>query len=140
MTWEERELPVLTNGSIRSSCVRFEAGDVCTVEVLVDNVCTTATGSDLFEALAVVRGQLFERDIIVMCNGARRDVFPSQMLRQATSGRRAYVLRVPRGRARPPIVDIFDPAPKDAVFDTVDGQYAAFQQWVASEISEGGAS
>ncbi len=53
-------------------------------------------GDDLFDALATARRQLEADDIMLVCNSARKDVYSSQMLRQAMSGRQAYVLSLPR--------------------------------------------
>jgi hypothetical protein len=76
----------------------------------------------LFEALRAVRRDLEPHDIELMCNGARRAVFPSPMLRQASQGRRAYVLPLQSGGGRPPTVDIFDAARGHPMLGTVADQ------------------
>jgi hypothetical protein len=110
MTWEEVNVPAVRGGELVTSPVRFAVGDVCVVEVSVgDDIGARGEGPDLFEALASARRQLEAYGVVVGCDGARRDVFPSAMLRQATGGRRAYVLAVARNAARPQTVDIFAP-------------------------------
>jgi hypothetical protein len=107
MTWEEVTVPVVRGGELVTSRVRFTVGDSCVVEVSVgDDVHARGKGPALFGALVSARRELETHDVLVACNGARRDVCPSAMLRQATGGRRAYVLTVPRTAARPPTVDI----------------------------------
>ena len=140
MTWEEVNVPAVRGGRLVTSRVRFAVGDACVVEVSVgDDIDARGEGPDLFEALASARRQLEVRDVLVGCNGARRDVFPSAMLRQATGGRRAYVLAVPRTAARPPAVDIFAPAPDMSALATVDEQRVWFDRWRQTGPSEGGA-
>jgi len=103
---------------------------MCVVEVRVgDNLDVCGEGSDLFEALASVRRDLKAYGVVLACNGARQDVFPSPMLRQATMGCRAYVLTMPRSTAAPPTVDIFATAPESSVLAPVEEQRAWFDRW-----------
>lgn len=130
MTWEEVVVPAVRCDAPVTSHVRFSAGDVCVVEIRIgDNFDVRAEGPDLFEALASARRDLKAHGVLLACNGARQDVFPSAMLRQATSGRRAYVLTMPRSTAMPPTVDIFAIAPESSVLATVDEQRAWFDSW-----------
>lgn len=72
------------------------------------------------------------------CNGARLDVWPSGMLRQAGYGRRAYVLTMPPSAARTSTVDIFEPAPKSSALATVDEQREWFRRYWNSVTRKGG--
>lgn len=92
----------------------------------------TGRGADLFAALRDARRQL-EPAIYIACNGARRDVYPSAMQRQATKGRRAYVLTLPRTKGRPQVVDIFERA-DGADIATVDDQLEWFKRWSSSPL------
>jgi hypothetical protein len=89
-------------------------------------------GTDLFAALCDARRQL-EPAVYIACNGARRNVYPSAMQRQAAKGRRAYVLTLPRTKERPQVVDIFEPANR-AEIATVDEQFAWFERWNSSPL------
>jgi hypothetical protein len=91
----------------------------------------------MFEELASVRRDPESHDVILACNGSRRDVFPSPMLRRASGGRFAYVLTIPRSAARPDTVDIFAAAPEAAVLALEDDQRAWFSRWRDSDIGEG---
>jgi hypothetical protein len=138
MTWEEVTVPGVRAGEPVTSHVRFAAGDVCMVEVKVsDDLDVRGEGPDLFEALASVRRDLEIYGVVLACNGSRRDVFPSPMLRQASAGRFAYELTIPRSVARPAAVDIFAPAPESAVLASVDDQRAWFDRWRESGIGGG---
>ena len=71
--------------------------------------------------------------IMLRVNGARRDVFPSAMLRQTSQGRMAYVHTLPRSKMRAVAVDIFEPAPPEAQLATVDEQRAWHDHWAQSQ-------
>lgn len=140
MTWVETTVPAVRGSELVTTHVRFTAGDVCVVEVKVGDIDSRGEAPDLFEALVRARRGLETQDVLLDCNGARRDVFPSAMQRQATEGRRAYVLTIPRTTKRPPVVDIFAAAPDLSALATVDEQRAWFDRWRASEPGEGGSS
>jgi hypothetical protein len=97
VSWEEVEVPAFQAGLSTPCSVRFAPGDVCVVEVRLDTLSRArGEGPDLFDALVMARRILEAKGVLLGCNGSRRDVFPSPMLRQSTSGRRAYVLTLPR--------------------------------------------
>jgi hypothetical protein len=132
MIWTEVELTVAGRGEVQPVRVRFAADGTCFVEVVfVSGEIISGDGSDLFEALSDARRRIEPSGLLLLCNGARRNVFPSPMLRQATMGRRAYVLDIPRTADRPPVVDIFEPAEEKEVC-TVDEQLAWHSQWLVS--------
>lgn len=134
MIWEEAQIAAIRGVDRVASRVRFAVGEVCVVEVTVDGgLDVRGEGRDLFDALASARRVLEPQDVMLVCNGARRDVFPSPMLRQAAAGRRAYVLDMPRTSGRPSAVDIFAAAPESAVLATVDEQREWFERWRKSE-------
>jgi hypothetical protein len=78
-------------------------------------------GSDLIDCLLQVRRQLEAEGYQILCKGARRDLSPSGMSRQMSSGRLAYILDA-YGRGYPEgIVCILDPDDSDEV-TTIDEQ------------------
>jgi hypothetical protein len=136
VTWEEATVPAFRSGAEVTSRLRFAAGDVCVVEARVgDDLDVRGEGPDLFEALIAARRDLESHGVLVACNGSRRDVFPSQMQRQAAQGRRAYLLTMPRTSARPQTVDIFAAAPDPSVLATVEEQRAWFDMWRLSGLA-----
>jgi hypothetical protein len=93
--WEEVTVPAVRSGEPVTSRIRFAAGDSYTVEVTVgDDLDLRREGSDMFEELASVRRDPESHDVILACNGSRRDVFPSPMLRRASGGRLLGVVAV----------------------------------------------
>jgi hypothetical protein len=133
MIFEEVVVPAARCGVPATCSVRFATGDRCVVEVEIDDdLDVRGEGPDLFEALAAARRKLEAHDVLLACNGARRDVYPSAMLRQAAMARHAYVLTMPRTASRPEVVDIFAAAPESSVLATVDEQREWFDLWMRS--------
>jgi len=95
-----------------------------------------SSGFDLFEAFAGVRASLELLGVVLECNGSRIDVYPSPMLRQATRGRSAYVLSLPRSENKPEVVDIFAAASSGSRFGTVTEQRAWFEAWLPDGQTE----
>lgn len=137
---ESVRLPVRVGAHETSANVHFWVDDGAHVEINVEGPRQfRGVGLDLFEALRVARLELEGAGIELACNGARRDVYPSPMLRQATAGRRAYVL-AERGAERPPTVDIFGVADWGDI-GTVAEQGEEFDRWVGPQPpSLGGAA
>ena len=138
MTWEELNIRANRGHLAMNGRIRFrindlsKPGDLCKVELTIDGVVASGAAPDLFEALAQARRTLEGNGITLVVNGARRDVFPSAMLRQTSHGRMAYVHTVPRSKMRAVAVDIFEPAPPEAQLATVDEQRAWHDQWAQS--------
>src|SRR5262245_18819088 len=73
------------------------------------------TGGDLVDCLVDLRIRLEGHGLLLCCQGARVNVWPSGQLRQFADGRQGYVLtrRAP-GQVHE-IVDLLDPAPPSQV-------------------------
>jgi hypothetical protein len=99
--------------------------------VLADGSVVESGGADLFSALETVRRRLEAEGMLVCCQGARPDVFPSGMARQMGGGRRAYRLRRDGPMGFEDLVDVFEPADRDEVV-TVDEQCAAVHRFYRS--------
>jgi hypothetical protein len=91
----------------------------------------TFSGRDLFEAMIELRRALEATGALLLCAGARPEVFPSGMSRGMGGGRKAYVTRLGQPARRADLVDIFEAAEVNAV-DTVDAQSDFHARWVES--------
>ena len=89
-----------------------------------------AQGSDLFDALCALRGQLAARDAVLLVQGAAADVYPSGMMREA-GGRMAYRYISGQPARREDVVDILAPA-EWPVVTTVAQQKENFAAWIRS--------
>ncbi len=138
MTWEETTVPASRDGVPVTAQVRFATGDTCVVEISAGaGVTARGEARDLFAALAAARHDLETRGVRLAINGARLNVWPSGMLRQAGYGRRAYVLTMPPAAGQTSTVDIFEPAPESAELATVADQEAWFRRYWASITRKG---
>jgi len=88
----------------------------------------TAAGADLFDALLGLRRQVEPAGIRLCCNGSRRDVWPSQLLRAMSDGGSAYVLRKGRRPTSRHLVEILAPA-DCALVVSIEEQRAYVEKW-----------
>jgi hypothetical protein len=86
-------------------------------------------GSDLFDALMILRKQLESNGFRLLCAGARRDVAPSGMARSMGGARKVYILEL--GKPATALIDIFTAATPEQV-GTVNEQQSFRQQWMTS--------
>ena len=86
-----------------------------------------ATADDLFDALRLVRLEIEPHGWRLVVNGARRDTWPSGMLRDQLDGGAVYVLP-PDPKAVPQTVGTFDRAPEE-LLATVGEQEAGWEAW-----------
>ena len=91
----------------------------------------SANERDYFESLCSLRGAFEGRWIVPLCNGARRDVYPSGMQRDMVGGLAGYVLTMNRQRSPNDSVEIFGPTDARYV-GTVKEQGDYFRAWVES--------
>jgi hypothetical protein len=138
MTTLEKDLPALRGTEELTAHVRLTADEESLVDVAVAGLTVQGRGPDFFDALADARRQLADHALVLRCNGSRRDVYPSAMLRQSARGLMAYVLTVPRRSVRPEVVDIFDPADDVRLLASVDEQRAWFDAWRRSPLDGAG--
>lgn len=91
-----------------------------------------AEGEDLFEAFIEIRRQLLrDKEIFLLCNGSRHNIYPSPMLRQSGGGKKAYLLRLGVPARREDIVNIFDPIERNDI-DTTESQKDFYNKWLKS--------
>ncbi|MFJ8693109.1 hypothetical protein [Streptomyces roseolilacinus] len=93
------------------------------------------TESNLFKCLLSARTDLEKEDLLLCCQGARPDVFPSGMQQQMDNGRFAAVLS--RSAEEKEIVDIFAAAEPSQV-TSVEAQRVAVYQFFNLPISDAG--
>jgi hypothetical protein len=135
MTDDFVNVQALRAGEAIQGSMMLKVARPCQIDLRMDDgFAARGEGNDLFAALTAVRQTLEENGIQIACNGARPNVHGSGMLRDASNGRRAYVLALPRTRNKPEVVDIFDPAPIGSV-GTVAEQAAWYQRWLQSPLA-----
>ncbi len=86
---------------------------------------------DYFECLVDLRRTIEKEGGKVLCQGARRDVFPSPMQRRTAGGLSAYIQRLGEKAFEPDTVNVLDEAEADLV-GTVEEQRAYHEAWLVS--------
>jgi len=133
--------PVTVAGAFgtRAATVNYGPhGDQCHLELTLDDGrAFTASGGDYFACLVSIRRELEAEGIVVCCQGARKDVWPSGMARDMAVGLQAYVLTIGRAPLRHEVVAIFDPA-DPRLIGTVAEQEHYFKLWWSSPRARSG--
>ncbi|WP_247424803.1 hypothetical protein [Ralstonia pseudosolanacearum] len=88
------------------------------------------TDDNLFAAMSACRRRLEQDGYLLLCNGARRDAYPSQMILEM-GGRKIYLLHAGRQTSREDLVDIFGAATIEQVC-TVAEQRVSYDAWIRS--------
>ncbi|MFG2737372.1 hypothetical protein ACGFX7_21455 [Streptomyces harbinensis] len=94
------------------------------IEVTRRSGSSTYEGGAYFICLAKLQRDMYEEGMLLCCQGSRPDITSSSMLK-ASGGRQMYVFDPETGELTGELVDIFAPAPYEAVA-TPDEQRAAF--------------
>lgn len=93
-------------------------------EIIFDN-------ADLFECLTNLRLKLEISNLLILCNGSVRNIYPSGMSREMSGGRLAYRIHLGKPTTRDDIIDIFEPASPSDVVKVIE-QEEFHQQWMRS--------
>jgi hypothetical protein len=88
------------------------------------------TERNLFEALLAYRRVLEKNGYLVLCNGARKDAYPSRMALQA-GGRKVYVFRAGKPSLSVDLVETLGAASLEQV-SSIAEQRSAYEAWIAS--------
>lgn len=99
------------------------------IELTLNGDRITATASDIFESLAGLRHQLEPAGLMIAVQGARRDTYPSGMLRDMGDGREVYVLREGHRTTQDDIVETLADAEVEQL-GTVEEQQAFHLAWL----------
>lgn len=82
-----------------------------------------------FEALVQLRQYLEQRNILIQCNGAALNVYPSTMALSMGVGRLAYKMHLGRQAKMKDLVDIFN-YEEDLKFVTINEQLNFYEDWL----------
>ncbi|EKO33163.1 hypothetical protein [Leptospira santarosai] len=134
MEIETKIIEFRINGDRISECeitlIEFDDSDLVSIELVIDNQKFSHSNEDFFSALTDVRKNLETLNIQICCNGAARNVYPSNMQRSMGSGRVAYKLYSGERAKLEDVVDIFD-CDDRLEFVTVDEQERFYKNWVS---------
>lgn len=118
-------------GSVACEVVVFYEPSISMKLVMPGETPMAFEGNDLFESMKSLRRHLEQREMLLLCNGARVDSYPSQMSRQMGHARRVYLATMGQQTRREDLVDIFGEAPVEKI-GSVDAQRAYHDDWLRS--------
>lgn len=91
----------------------------------------TVSADDLFDALSKVRLEAEKCGYLLLCNGARKDAYPSRMSRQMGRGAKLYAFKHGVQARKEDQIDLLEPAAYNQVA-TVVKQRENFEAWLNS--------
>ena len=101
------------------------------MECVVDGEKIEVQATDYFDCLIVLREKLENRQWLILCNGARYDVYPSPELRKVGLGIKAYRMEIGLPAKTEDMVNILDETEIDKI-GTIDEQKNYFEEWLQS--------
>ena len=127
------KIPLIEIDGVKKYCtLKISGAEPYSIEIESELFASRKfTGIDLFDWLSKLRSFLEEKNILIVCNGARTDVYPSGMSRGMSGGRLAYVMRMGESAHKIDLVDIFGIADQGYV-GTIDQQKEYHLKWVKS--------
>lgn len=136
MVHDKLRLDAMEPGGAMKALVDLRHDDMsCAIRVILDDGREFAAEEvDCWWALLAIRKQLDPLGIRLLCQGSRRDVWPSGMSAQMSDGLKAYVHVLGRRGRSADLVNVFDPAPADLV-GTIAEQTADRDAWASSLVA-----
>jgi hypothetical protein len=130
------QVNVVGKSGTRATTIDYgPSGDQCHLQLSLDDGRTfTAVAMDYFACLISVRRELEAEGLVVCCQGARKNVWPSGMGRDMGAGLVAYVLTIGRAPRRDEQVQVLAPADAELI-GTVTEQEQHFEAWRRSRHS-----
>lgn len=120
----------IINDRIRESAELIYDSAPATLSVnFADGSSIKNSGNNLFEYFSQIRAS--HPDIVFLCKGAKRNVYPSRMSSQMAGGLLAYELKLGEQALKKDIVNIFDHDEADIVWSPED-QADFFKKWLGS--------
>ena len=105
-------------------------GSIATLDLFSKEInLINIEGCDFLDALFKLRQLLEEKQLFILCQGSVTNVHPSGMARDMSSGLKAYSLVLGKRTTIEQLVEIFDPAPVEAVGLIIE-QSAFFEKWI----------
>lgn len=112
-------------------CISKEEEDQVCLDLAFADQTVSATAETFFEALTEIRKSLEAMELMPICLGARKDVYPSPMILQMGDGDKAYRLKMGRPALMEHLVSIFDSDP-DRSPSSIAEQDSYYREWLKS--------
>lgn len=105
------------------------------LELKLKNDCYTILQKNFFLALIELRKLLEKKNIQIYCNGAAKNVYPSNMQMSMGDGLHAYKIYLKKPAQKKDIVNIFDYDDK-LEFVSINTQKRFYEKWINSILQE----
>ncbi len=122
----------IENGQKRTVLIELaENEDYVSIKILLGGLVLIKEGDNYFETLIKLRRELEKMDIKLLCKGCCKNVYPSGMLLDMGTGRKAYTLSYGEQAKLNSMVDIFDDCSLEE-YATIEEQSEYFESWILS--------
>lgn len=129
---EENIVKYIISEKVESGIIQtYENDDDVEIVLKIGDISITKQADTFFEALIEIRKELEAKGIKLLCKGCSRNVYPSAMILDMGSGRKAYTLTMGEQAKMNSLVDIFEPCQIEE-YATVEEQYIFFNKWFNS--------
>lgn len=108
-----------------------ENEDCVKIKFILGKIIIEKESETYFEALVKLRKDLEKINIKLLCKGCCKNVYPSGMILNMGTGRKAYTLSYGEQARMNSLVDIFTPCSVDQ-YATVQQQADFFKSWIKS--------
>ena len=126
---ESKNITIINNSNIEMAVALYELDSVALSVNFADGFSINSSGNNLFECFSQIRASL--PNIVFLCKGAKRNVYPSRMSTQMAGGLLAYELKLGGQALKNNIVNIFDHDDSDIV-ESPEDQAEFFKKWLSS--------
>lgn len=109
----------------------YENDDDVEIVLNIGDIVIKKQADNFFDALVEIRRELEKENIKLLCKGCCRNVYPSGMILDMGSGRKAYQLTMGEPAKMSSLVDIFEICQAEE-YASVDEQYNFFNKWLDS--------
>lgn len=124
-----RKIQVIKNGVHETAEISYADDPVILSARFADGSSISRSGNNIFECFSQIRASL--PNIVFLCKGAKRNVYPSRMSSQMANGLLAYEFKLGEQALKKDIVNIFDHDEIDVVEDPKD-QAEFYKTWLES--------
>lgn len=101
------------------------------IKFSLDELVLKKEGDNYFETLIKIRQELEKKNIKLLCKGCSYNVYPSAMILDMGTGRKAYTLTHGEQAKMDSLVDIFDSCLLEE-YATIKQQLEYFEKWTIS--------
>ena len=116
---------------IKATLELYEYDEEVEIKLYLTDTEYVSGADNFFDALVDIRKKLESHNIKLLCAGCLLNVYPSAMILNMGSGRKAYCLHFGKQASMDDIVDIFSSCGEKDVA-SVDEQKAYFAKWIDS--------